>query len=1305
MSALAAAPGAMLGYTALDARRAHLKAVRAARGGAWRRSLPRAGRMARWAATVLVIAAGLVGISAGSAQAFLWDDMKNDLSSTILNVCGPNDVPPLTTYRNIDTLLGLNSGPPSDPAMRATVVPSFDGYELDATKTKGNPAVSRLTSMYGRPDARAAKIGDPQYERYGFGALQWSQYGNSCFSAALVMGPTANMALIGLVHIPMILAMATLNIAMDNVLYDGFALMMQPFIGAMYDIFNPWIYFFVPIGIFIVWIGSKGSLQATVKAGGWGVLILSVFLLMGSSNSQFVRWATNVVTEVSGTAACKISAANTASQDGTQYSTSSQAQSCLNGKPDAAINQALWGGISYQTWLNGQVGTTQAGVDLAAANEGKVGVGPALLNGVYLGTDENGNIDAAGKKVQAQTERWNNASYLPDDANKGTKVLVWGVNNAWHEVPYLAAIKVICNDQDTTDTDSKGSESKGQRWMYYGARGQTDGDGGPSNYCDAAGGGTTVVPTLTGADFSTQLVNALAGSFGALSVALTVALVSIYLAFQKMLFFFLLFLAPIVLTVASIGDSKRRPFAIRYAELIGMNLLRQVLAVCVVLFVGYAMQALFLSNVFEGIPWMLKPYVSLIFFIVLLYLAFPMMGILKGAMKGDTSALDKAAEAPQRTAKAALKGTAIAGAAVVTGGAGLAAMGSMSGTASLSTLALGTAGGKAALLGRAGTALSHGARIAGLGSKTGSLMRKAGHLAHAGSSLMDSRATTLGKTEALRNAAAILMDPNSPTGSKYRGADGNLLPGAEKVAMVEASRLMERGSDAQRAAAARNGHMGRFFAAYEAKQRGTAQDVVTPEQPLPRAAAPAVQTGRPDDDPGAAGTTAGGPTTPNTPLAGTTAAVPFGAPGTGPDGTTPTPEEVAAHYAQEARNNLDLPVHARDLRFAQPGRINGENVLDNGKLTMNDVLTDPSKLLAGDMYAGGDTTKMDPFHPATPALTQLRFAAATGNPDHLETAMNMAGAAIEAHGIPSQIDSMHAIGPQAAAFTPIALAGAIPQVPVDATPEVRADAAQTMVAAAASMPVNYTARPQVEAYTAALSNPAVEAPVLETLRVGALDAVGQTMGVDPEVVYAQAAVPAAAATAAALPAAAAAGAVSAAPAGYGSTGGGGVDQSVIDAAVAAGAAAGASAAAGAQAPTSSSGWEDRGTSASIPASSAPSGSHAAPSGDAPNVESAVREGMSQALRDNRETRSLTDAPMTAAESRGADVVSGPVDDGGAWLTGAPSRGTSREAAPRDELVAPEGDDEQGVVFRPSGRRRKRSSFFQRDEEDQQGPVA
>lgn len=57
--------------------------------------------------------------------------------------------------------------------------------------------------------------------------------------------------------------------------------MMQPFIGAMYEIFNPWIYVIVPIGIGITWLTSKASIQATMKATGWGVMILSVYLLMG----------------------------------------------------------------------------------------------------------------------------------------------------------------------------------------------------------------------------------------------------------------------------------------------------------------------------------------------------------------------------------------------------------------------------------------------------------------------------------------------------------------------------------------------------------------------------------------------------------------------------------------------------------------------------------------------------------------------------------------------------------------------------------------------------------------------------------------------------------------------------------------------------------------------------------------------------------------------------------------------------------------------------------------------------------------
>src|SRR5699024_12253089 len=92
--------------------------------------------------------------------------------------------------------------------------------------------------------------------------------------------------------------LAILKFMMTTDLYGTFGALLQPFIGAMYDLFSPWIYILVPIGVLLTYVFSKGSLQATLKSLAWGVLILATFMLMGNSTSWVVTKAANIVTEL-----------------------------------------------------------------------------------------------------------------------------------------------------------------------------------------------------------------------------------------------------------------------------------------------------------------------------------------------------------------------------------------------------------------------------------------------------------------------------------------------------------------------------------------------------------------------------------------------------------------------------------------------------------------------------------------------------------------------------------------------------------------------------------------------------------------------------------------------------------------------------------------------------------------------------------------------------------------------------------------------------------------------------------------------
>lgn len=1036
-------PGTMLGLAARANRRELRKSPRPIRA--------RLRTVARVLLATLALTIGLLGFSQSSAQAYPWDDMKANMTATITNMCGPNSVPDQATYTNIDTMAGLNED--ARDGYRATIKPNF---KKDEKGGQGGNGMERLQRVYGDNDDVIAK---PTYERYGFSTLNWNQYGYECNSPTLIMGPLADLGLVSMVHVPMMLSMAILNFVMDTDLYAGFGQMMQPFIGAMYQIFNPWIFFIVPLGVGITWVGSRFSAQATLKAAGWGVFILSVYLLMGSSTSKVVTWATNIVTEVSGTAACKMAAASSGEP--------AESGSCDMDEPVKAVQQALWYGIPYQTWLLGQVGEQQSQLDAEAEKAGEVGWGPALLNGQYIGVDEDGNVDEAGQKVLTASNTWNAATYSPDgEESKNEK---WGNNNQWDKVPYLANIKMMCDDRDNGNDDPGDDDNAMRRWMYNGASG--------TSACDSAGAGTSsMIPSIQGDAYNKQFLVAMSGMVGVGAVSLTIVASSIYLGFQKMMFFFLLFLAPIVLLVSAIGDRKRRPFAIRYAEIVGANLLKQIAAVCIVLFVSYAMASLFGSSTFATVPWVMKPMVALLFFVALAFLAFPLKSMVQGAIKGDTSVIDKQATAPQRAAKATAKTVgklAVAGGAIAATGGTAALLGAGAGGIG----AVG-AGGKGAMMGKTGSMLGQAGRIMGIGSKSGRAMRAGGRLLQSGQSVVESKDTKKGWEKGKEEAANEMVEKNPSRYHKVNkdGSLGGLLPGAHQKALKDAQSTAERGVRAKRSNDAQDDFMKKFFAGWGGPE---AQRQPEPEQNPP-----------PDDDP--APRPKPQPLPPGTPRGqinpGSGNADGQTGPQSGPQegaesarSATPTPLPYE-RFAEQAKENLGGPAFAKEMEYSVNTVRSGDDVLSNAGLSKEQVIKDPTVLLSGDAYNGGSTTAMDPFHPATGAMNELRFASGSGDENAIEGAVAKAVDAISQHGVPSQIGGVHSIGDRAANFDAVQLVGAMPQLSENASWQERADAAHTMQAAQVAMPHDFGERDSVEEYTSALSRPGMDVSDLSAMK-------------------------------------------------------------------------------------------------------------------------------------------------------------------------------------------------------------------------------
>lgn len=1045
----------MLGLAARDNRRTQKKA---AKQHSPIRTRARAITRALLATVALTI--GLVGLSSSSAQAFPWDDMKDNITATVQNICRPNDVPNQSTYTNIDTMAGLNKAEPRE-GYRSTIKPNF---KEDQAGGQGGNGMERLQRVYGDQGDKDDVIAKPTYERYGFSTLQWHSYGNECMSPILVMSPLANMALMSMVHVPMMISMALLNFVMDDALYAAFAGLMQPFIGAMYEIFQPWIYVLVPIGIFITWVASRQSLQATLKAGGWGVFIMAVYLLMGESTSQVASWGANIVTEVSGSAACKMNAAAHGGQE--------SGADCDADDPVKAVQEALWYGVPYQTWHLGQVGEHQAQLDDEALDKGEVGWGPALLNGQYVGVDEDGEIDETGKKVLQATSTWNSATYSPDgDESKNLK---WGKNNLWDKVPYLANIKIMCDDRDNGDDTPGDDDNAMRRWMYNGASG--------SSHCDAAGAGTSdMIPHINGNEYNKQILIAVSGLVGVTAVSLTIVGSALYLGFQKMMFYFLLFLAPVVLLISSLGDRKRRPFAVRYAEIVGVNLLKQVAAVCIVLFVSYAMASLFGSATFGYIPWIMKPYAALLFFLALAFLAFPLKNMVKGAIQGDTSVVDKAATAPQRAMKATASGVgklAIAGGAIAATGGAAAILGG--GAGGLGAVG---AGGKAAMVGKAGSMLGQAGRVMGVGSKSGRAMRGAGRLLQAGQGIMEAKDTKRGWDKGNEQAANLMIEKNPSMYHKINedGSLGGLIPGAHQKALKDAQSTAERGVRQERANGAQDDFMRKFRAGYGGPDapRHQESDDTTDPKPDPK---PEPQP-LPSPKPGARGALGSGDSGNGSQSGGSEPHAPSG----GSPGQGPSPQDTGGgderpsvidypRFVEKARENLAGPDFSREMDYNVSTVRSGDDVLHNADLTKQQVIADPTVLLSGSAYDGGRTTAMDPFHPATGALNELRFAGGSGSEADIESAVAKAVSAIDRHGVPDQVGGAHSIGDRATRFDPAEIIGAMPRLGTDATWQERAEAAHTMQAAQIALPADAPTeiRDNLAEYTSQLSRPGVD---------------------------------------------------------------------------------------------------------------------------------------------------------------------------------------------------------------------------------------
>lgn len=1006
-------------------------------------------RVARGLTVVLAILFATIGLGAGTAQAWPWSDMQEDITAFVTNFCEPENVPMPSGHQGRDTMLGLNTG---DSDIRGTVRPDTKG--LAAEPLNG---LERIQAAYGKQ----ADTIQPTYERYGFSTLQWDSYGAGCFSQGYWFTGIANFVLTCLVMFPMMIAMATLQMALGTILYTVFAGVISPFVSIFTAIFEGWALWLAPFGIIWAFLRSKGNLRVVAKTGAWMLMILGIFLWMGNNTSTVVTKANNFVTEFAGTAA-------------TQMNEVTGVSTGTDGTAVDSINQALWYGVPYQTWLEGTVGPKTAAGDRTRESNGEVSWGAVILNSKYVGDDE------AGSEVTSNINKWNGLSYSPNEGlideafdNMKTKPGAWTKNKMWERVPYLFNVKAMCADTSNGGGFLNGSSSAEQdnRWMYGGS-------------CDSATAGTSaMIPYFTGTDYNARLATAFSGGFAAAAVCLAVAAAAIYLMVQKMLFYFLLLFGPVFLTVAMFGDEKRAAFAKRYGELMIANILKQGVAVLVVLFVANAMSMLLYPpadeqfSALRAIPWMVKPSLALLFLIGLALFLMPLKRIVTGAVKGDTKVVDKTARMPVDAAKT----TAKAGAAVGVGAAAIAAIVATGGAAAP---AVAKVGGMAMSAGRMA-----GAR-GGVGKGLQTLGRGANLAARVGGSMADGQS----KKAALGNLAksTFANDPEAKNFlSKVPGAldkDGNMTPKGQAIMSNAIKKTSKQGEQSARADAQQKAYMDKFYKGHLASTGK--HHVMDPNNPENlRAAAVAKEQDRMavkeaakhgssrTQNMGAEGTT-------NT--EGTANNAGNGGNGGNTANTGPVSNASREQSAESVRENLSGPGFGENNNVKANVSVEGAQIAEQMGMSNREVSQNPAALLTGTAYEGGDVSKMDPRHPATSAMNDLRFAMMAGDEQGIQSASMRASEAIDQHGVPSQVSAVSAVS-----GTPEGMAtvvNAMPSISDDTPWQVRAEGATTMQAAMAMVPESSPAYEPMQNYVNALSSPTVEASSVEGLRVQAIEA-------------------------------------------------------------------------------------------------------------------------------------------------------------------------------------------------------------------------
>lgn len=195
-------------------------------------------------------------------------------------------------------------------------------------------------------------------------------------------------------------------------------------------------------------------------------------------------------------------------------------------------------------------------------------------------------------------------------------------------------------------------------------------------------------------------------------------------------------------------------------------------------------------------------------------------------------------------------------------------------------------------------------------------------------------------------------------------------------------------------------------------------------------------------------------------------------------------EQVKRGAVEKALTALQTPVNEVVLDYEVEVVRSDKEVLGCEGLTLEEAVEQPWLLLSGDAYAGGSTLAVDPFHPTTRSLIEMRFAAhvsvGSRRPEPMRAAVDRVEGFLRGAGVPQEVGRVSAIGRRAQAFEALDVVALMPNLktPLHFWTEPltwadRAEATYLLLGALANIPAEHPARPAVEDYVWLLANPTV----------------------------------------------------------------------------------------------------------------------------------------------------------------------------------------------------------------------------------------